>query len=81
MNKESLEEKGYLIDVDETSGWCFNSINYIYITESQRNPQSTKTSGVRKLREDIRTANFHITHTDKENPEVFNIFNDDKHYE
>jgi hypothetical protein len=76
VNKESLEEKGYLIDEHVINGWLFKKIHYIYITESQRNPQSTKSSGIRKLHEDIRSTNFHIAYIYKGTSVAFNIFDD-----
>lgn len=70
VNREALEDKGYMVDVHETKGYLFNSITYIYITESQRNPQSTIVSGGEKMKKDIFETDFHIKHTTPNNKTV-----------
>ncbi len=65
VNKERLEEKGYLVDMYVSSGWLFGSITYVNVIESVKNPQSVLETSMDKLRKDIREAKFGVTYVPK----------------
>lgn len=69
VNKERLEERGYLVDMYESRGWLFHSITYVNIIESVKNPQSVLETSIDKLRKDMREANFRVTYVPKDGKE------------
>jgi hypothetical protein len=82
VNKERLEEKGYLVDMYESRGWLFHSITYVNIIESVKNPQSVLETSMDKLQKDMREAKFGVTYVPKGSKEPMTssitLFDDEK---
>jgi hypothetical protein len=65
VNKESLESKGYAIDVKNTPGWFFNNI--AELTISKNDPVSndaTKEEEYTLLKKAMCESEFHVTHVE-----------------
>ncbi len=75
MNKESLENKGYAIDMKTTPGWFFKNI--AELTISKDSASSSKEEEYKQLQKDMRESKFQVTHDeDGQTVEVYEFVDD-----
>lgn len=67
INKEPLENKGYLVDIYHSHSWLFNNITYVTIIDAQSDPTYTTDFAARKLRNAINDSHFNLTFISKNN--------------